>query len=104
MKNHLLVLVLIFYFNAQAQMKWKKDELNVLQTFELDTTDHRGFILKPIENTSISSKAIIEDFLASTEKKDITEISLPIEMSLKIYFSRPLDLHELIEFYLKLSK
>lgn len=88
-----------------AQSNWSEKEKQVAIKFGLDTSDHRGAILKSEKNlVSISETDLIENFFISLEKQDIVEIQFPVNDSIKEFLNRPLDIHELVMLYIKLSK
>jgi len=87
-----------------SQSQWKIDELDVISQYGLDTNDHRGLVLVQDVNALSTAKEVLTNFLNATTKMDLIEIKTPFIPEFKSYFNRPLDIHEVIELYLKLTK
>jgi hypothetical protein len=105
MKTLFLSLTFLISFNYHSQSTWKKNELEVIYKFGLDTNDHRGVILNTLNsNQNIDNVQKIEFFFQSNDKKDLTEINLIFDEKIKSYFYRPIDIHDLVKLYLTVKK
>lgn len=77
----------------------------MLETFGLDSTDHRGVIFLPSQQNDAPSMATaINQFFTTISKKDLTEIPVKNEEYLQPYYGQPMDIHRVIKLYLTQSK
>lgn len=105
MRNLLLSFSLLCAQFLLSQESWTKEELTVLETFGLDSTDHRGVIFLPSQQDDVPSMAVaINQFFTTSSKKDLTEIPVKNEEFLQPYFGQPLDIHQVVKLYLTQSK
>jgi len=105
MRNLLLSFSLIYAQFLFSQESWTKEELKVLETFGLDSMDHRGVIFLPSQQNDAASMATaIHQFFTTISKKDLTEIPVKNEEFLQPYFGQPLDIHQVVKLYLTQSK
>lgn len=89
---------------ANAQSSWTEEEVNVLNEFGLDSTDHRGIIIK--HNISCDKTLVIsiKEFFYSSEKLDVTTIYVSSKYENQVFLNQILDMHQLIQLYLTESK
>lgn len=77
----------------------------MLESFGLDSMDHRGVIFVPSQQNDASSMATaLNQFFTTISKKDLTEITVKNEEFLQPYFGQPLDIHQVVRLYLTQKK
>ena len=104
MKYLLLLSLSLIMYNVNAQ-DWTTEELEVLEHYNLNQNDHRGFVFKQSSPDCLESYSNITDGIESIfqtlKMQDVNEIC--IEEENNQYFNKVIDIHSLVELYLSLK-
>lgn len=103
MKNALLA-VCCMLFSFGFSQEWSKEQLQLLDNYGLEKSDHRGLVLSTnlsdCENALSIEKAIIQFFISDI-RKDITTLCIIADS--ENISDRPMDLYEVTTLYIKIT-
>ncbi len=99
-----IILFTLFALPLFSQNQWKKEEIAVLNAYGLDTLDHRGVILHVDVQSDLMINEALLSFFKADVKKDMSEFWVSFDDRSKPYLEKPLDIHNIVQLYLNISK
>lgn len=90
--------------NCFSQTNWTQEELECINKYGLSQNDHRGVVFVSNPTSSLTVLEAIEGFFNASIKQDLIELQVSKVYFDEKYFNRPLDIRELIQYYIILKK